>query len=83
MCSGSVVLVTLLKMLCPRCKQSEIVAAKIRATGGRIFVCQECEATWFSPEEISSKKFLDLGLYMEEVGLPPLWDELIVLADQT
>lgn len=66
-------------MLCPRCEQGNVVAARIKATGERIFVCQECEATWLSREEISSKRSLDFGTYMEEVGLKPLWDELVVL----
>ncbi|WP_379674880.1 hypothetical protein [Massilia antarctica] len=63
-------------MLCPRCEQGDIVKAKITKTGEEIFVCAECEATWFSFDEIGRSPFIDFGSYMEKIGLSPLWDEL-------
>lgn len=63
-------------MLCPRCKQGDIVEATVKAIEKDIYVCQECEATWFTPHEISVTSFVDFGTYMEEIGLSPLWDEL-------
>lgn len=65
-------------MLCPRCEQGDVVAAQIRRTDAVLFVCQECEATWFAKDEIGRAPFVDFGTYMEELGLQPLWDELIV-----
>jgi hypothetical protein len=65
-------------MLCPRCEQGEITKAKIRKTGKDIYVCQECEATWFSKEEIGLIPFVDFGTYMEANGFAPLWDELSI-----
>lgn len=65
-------------MLCPRCSQGEIVKAKVKKSGHTLFVCQECEATWFARDTISAATFVDFGTYMEEIGLPPLWEELIV-----
>lgn len=67
-------------MLCPRCSQGNIVSAEIKYTGKVIFVCQECEATWFSIEDIGSMQFQDFGAFMEEIGLSPLWNELNVLS---
>ena len=58
-------------MLCPRCEKGDVVAARIKATSEQIFVDQECEATWLSREEISSKQSLDFGTYIEEFGLKP------------
>ncbi|MHA3061138.1 hypothetical protein ACX1N5_01790 [Acinetobacter sp. ANC 4636] len=52
--------------------------AMIMKIGKVIFVCQECEATWFSADEIKERGFVDFGTYMEEIGLEPLWDELEV-----
>jgi len=63
-------------MLCPRCEQDDIAEAKIRKMGSVLFVCQECEATWFSREEIGVVPFVDFGTHMESIGLAPLWDEL-------
>lgn len=65
-------------MLCPRCEQGEIAKASVRKTGVRLFVCQECEAAWFSPDEIGAVPFVDFGTYMEEQELPPLWEELVI-----
>ena len=65
-------------MLCPRCEQGDIVEAKVKKTGGSIYVCQECEAIWFNAEKIGDSSFVDFGTYMVKIGLPPLWDELSV-----
>jgi hypothetical protein len=65
-------------MLCPRCEQGDIAKAKIIKTEKEVFVCKECEATWFSASAIGVSPFLDFGTYMEGIGLSPLWDELSI-----
>ena len=66
-------------MLCPRCVQGDIVKAKIIADGTCLFVCQECEASWFLYEDIGVRAFFDYGTYMESLGLKPLWSELKII----
>lgn len=68
-------------MLCPRCEQGDICRAQIKSSGKLVYVCQECEATWFSAEAIGVDAFVDFGSYMEELGLPPLWSSLVLLPD--
>jgi transposase-like protein len=63
-------------MLCPRCEQGEIAAMAIRRSGAGLFVCVECEATWFVESEIGTKPFVDLGTHLRSLGLAPIWDEL-------
>jgi len=63
-------------MLCPKCEQGDIATAKIKKTGKDIFVCKECEATWFAVKAIGVAPFVDFGTYMEGIGLSPLLDEL-------
>jgi ribosomal protein L37AE/L43A len=65
-------------MLCPRCQQGDVVKATVKKLGKGIFVCQECEATWFSIDDIGTKPFIDFGSYMRENGLRPVWDEIVV-----
>lgn len=65
-------------MLCPRCSQGKTVKAKIKKSGQTLFVCQECEATWFARDAISAEIFIDFGTYMEDIGLAPLWEELVI-----
>lgn len=65
-------------MLCPRCGQGDIAKATVTKTGKEIYVCGECEATWFAIEDIGQVPFVDFGIYMEEMGLSPLWDELSI-----
>ncbi|SEI21312.1 hypothetical protein SAMN05216581_4449 [Pseudomonas asplenii] len=63
-------------MICPRCEQGDIYNVRVRATGEHLYLCRECDATWFSVEKIGVEKFFDYGAYMEECGLEPLWNEL-------
>ena len=67
-------------MMCPRCKQGDVVEARVRSTDAILFVCDECEATWFTKDAIGHVAFIDFGTYMRGLGLKPLWDELIVTA---
>lgn len=67
-------------MLCPRCGQGNVVDAQIRKTGLLVYVCHECEASWFSKNDIGKKPFVDFGTYMESVGLQPVWTELTVFS---
>ncbi len=68
-------------MLCPRCEQGDIVKAKIIAYDTCLFVCQECEASWFLYEDIGVGAFFDYGTYMEGLGLKPLWSELQIIPE--
>jgi Zn-finger nucleic acid-binding protein len=64
-------------MLCPRCEQGNLMKVTIRHTGAVLFVCPECEATWFNENDVDKKPFVDFGTYMESIGLQPLWTELV------
>ncbi len=66
-------------MWCPRCKQGEIIMAKINKTQNMILVCEECEAAWFYEKDIGVKDFVDFGNYMKSLGLKPIWDEITIL----
>lgn len=66
-------------MWCPRCEQGSLVKAKVKESGVCIYLCEECEATWFSLEQIGVGEFIDFGVYMRSVGLPPLWTSIEIL----
>jgi len=66
-------------MYCPRCNQGEVAAAKVIQNETFIWLCEECEAIWFSEKDVGEKPFLDFGTYMESVGLKPLWEEIVIL----
>ncbi|PMV22326.1 hypothetical protein C1X21_28025 [Pseudomonas sp. FW305-3-2-15-A-LB2] len=68
-------------MLCPRCEQGDVIKAKVIAGDTCLFVCQECEASWFLYEDIGVRAFFDYGAYMESVGLKPLWSELEIIPE--
>jgi len=68
-------------MWCPRCDQGYVVQAIIVANNTSLFVCQECEASWFSHADIGNKVSIDFGTYMEGLGLKPLWIELKVIPE--
>ena len=64
--------------ICPRCGQGKVLRATVRKTAKTLFVCEECDATWFSKSDIGKSEFCDLGTYLKQQGLSPLWDELIL-----
>ncbi len=66
-------------MWCPRCEQGEVVKATIQGSIYTIFVCDECEATWFKEEDVGKKTFIDFGTYMKSIGREPLWSELKIV----
>lgn len=68
-------------MKCPRCEQGDVVKAELKKSRQEIFVCTECEATWFSINDIGVLPFIDFGTHMESRGLSPLWNELTIQND--
>lgn len=69
-------------VICPRCQQDDVVKAMIKATRSIIFICPECEATWFSIGEIKFPGFVDYMTYMSSIGLSHLWDELEIISEK-
>lgn len=65
-------------MWCPRCDQGEVVMATINKTKDAIYICEECEATWFNESDIGEKPFVDFGIHMKSLGLEPLWSEITI-----
>lgn len=53
--------------------------ATIQGSIYTIFVCDECEATWFKEEDVGNKTFIDFGTYMKSIGREPLWSELKIV----
>lgn len=66
-------------MLCPRCEQGDIVKVRVVGDEKYLYVCQECEASWFLCEDIGIKSFFDYGGYMKGIGRKPLWSELEII----
>ena len=66
-------------MLCKFCKQGDVVSALIKKLNEKIWLCDECEATWFEECNINSSDFIRYSVYMKSKDLPPLWDELELL----
>ena len=58
-----------MKIECPRCNQDWIKKVYIGATNRTVFLCYECEATWFSKDSIEYATFIDLSDYLGRKGL--------------
>jgi hypothetical protein len=58
-----------MKTECPRCNQDWIRKVRVDATNQTIFLCYECEATWFCEGSIEFATFIDLGDYLGRKGL--------------
>ncbi|WP_369038392.1 hypothetical protein [Stenotrophomonas maltophilia] len=65
-------------LICPRCEQGEILEAHVKESGVQIFVCDECDAFWFSLMDIGVSPFRDLETYLEENSIAPSWESISV-----
>lgn len=70
-----------MKIACPRCEQDWIQKAKVRRTGKSFCICPECEAVWFSENEIGYETFNYFNLFMERLGLEADWSEVDLIGN--
>lgn len=64
-------------VVCPRCEgQGDVIEACVKATGAMVFVCDECEATWFERAAVGSEPWVDFGGFMKSIGLDAAWTHL-------
>jgi len=68
-------------MWCPRCEQGEVVKVKVNKKNEIIYVCEECEATWFYESDVGEKPFIDFEDHMVSLGLKTLWSEVTVMLE--
>ncbi len=67
------------KVECPGCHQSWVLKVRVRQTGDIVYLCDDCETLWLSPESIGEFYPTNYTFYMHERGLPGLWDQIEVL----
>ena len=67
------------KIACPRCGQDYIVRAVIKPLNLEIKICPECEAFWFTNEDVNERNFGDLGSYLENTGYTWDWNLLEII----
>jgi uncharacterized Zn finger protein len=71
-------------MRCPRCDGQGIVRhAIVKATSQPIFICDECDAVWFSVDDVATSRAIDFRTYVSQFGLEGLWSELAILDDRS
>ncbi len=71
-------------MQCPRCDgQGAIQVVRVHATGTKLQICDECDATWPYGETPSIETFQDFRTFMESQGLQGLWTELKVISSES
>lgn len=59
-------------MICPWCRQGDVRRAKVVATGGTIYYCDEEDTLWLRPEDIGTSAKSSLGTYLNIHGLTHL-----------
>lgn len=55
-----------------------MLKAQVKERGVQIFVCDECDAVWFSFAAIGVSPFRDLERYLEEISVAPSWESISV-----
>ncbi len=66
------------RKLCPLCGSGPVRRAVVKGTGEVISVCEECDTVWKQAGE--GTLVTDLTVCLEELDIPPLWEELELLA---
>lgn len=64
------------RMLCPYCRQGEILSALVKKINEKIMICDECDTVWLG--RVDKDIGLNMHAFMASRGLPPLWSELEV-----
>ena len=60
---------------CPRCGQGSVLGYAVRVTGEHVWICDECEALWSSPDVAAP--FEQFSAFMGARGGVGLWDEIV------
>jgi hypothetical protein len=68
------------KRWCPRCDQGWVRHVYADADKSDFYSCDECEATWATPEEIRGTG-TDLTTFLRRTGKPWSYKDLTVLRD--
>ena len=64
-------------LFCPFCDgQGLIDKARIKDTGTKIYICEECDTMW-TEKDIREDNCINFEEYMNKLGLKGLWEELI------
>lgn len=61
---------------CPGCGQGWVLHFRVPALQTELFVCEECETTWFSRSGIGHDTPMNFVTFMREHGLKGTWDEI-------
>lgn len=64
------------RVCCPGCGQGWVVHVRVPRLNRELFVCEECESTWLTRENIGVNQALDFVEFMRSNGLKGLWTEL-------
>ncbi|PFV83110.1 MULTISPECIES: 3'-5' exonuclease [Bacillus] len=55
------------KVICPRCDGNGLIyKAEIKKLNQIVYVCDECDATWLTNNEIYLNNFIDFETFLEE-----------------
>jgi Zn-finger protein len=68
------------EQVCPRCQEGRVGAYVVSGTAERVWVCDECEATWRS-SDLGSTEFEQLQSFAADGEGESLWDDLEQVED--
>lgn len=58
-------------VVCPRCDGNGLVyLLNVEGENMCVYVCDECDALWETPDEITLGRFHDFHTYMNQRGIP-------------
>ncbi len=64
------------QVACPACGQGWVLLVRVKSTGVRLLLCEECESTWLAEEDIGTDRVTNFVNYMQAHGDQGLWTEI-------
>jgi hypothetical protein len=67
------------KRCCTACNQGWIIHVRVIRSKKEAYVCDECESTWLSVQDIGTDRVLNFEGMMESEGVPGSWNQVEII----
>ena|SRR5215211_1374735 len=64
---------------CPECRQGWVVSGEVTTLQKKVFVCLECNATWFRFADIGSTDCVNFEVFLQQHGVNPQEEDLKIM----
>ena len=63
-------------VICPYCDQGSVHKVRVKRTGAKLYLCDECDTVWCENEPVTDETGAPFDIIATGLGIEPLWSEL-------